>query len=61
MECQLQYIDRQIDKVQESMKELQLVPGTTPKGKGIEKNQILLQKQYWVGQQTDEIDQVPTI
>ena len=43
------------------MKELHLVPGTTPKGKGIMKNQILSQKQLWVGQQTDEIDQAPMI
>ena len=43
------------------MKDLQLVPGTTPKGTGIVSNQILSQKQLWVGQQRDEIDQVPMI
>ena len=45
MKHQLQYIDRWLDKVQESMKELQLVPVTTPKGEGIMKSQILSQKQ----------------
>ena len=43
------------------MKELQLVPGTTPKGKGITRNQILSQKQLWIGQQTDEIDLAPMV
>ena len=38
-----------------------MVSGTTPKGKGIMKNQILSQKQLWVGQQTDEIDQAPMV
>ena len=59
--CQLQYIRGQLDKVHELMKELQLVPGTTPKGKGITRNQILSQKQLWVGQQTDEIDIAPVV
>ena len=61
MKHQLQYIDRWLDKVQESMKELQLVPGTTPKGKGIIRNQNLSQKQLWVGQQRDDIDLAPMV
>ena len=61
MECQLQYIDRQLDKVQELMKELQFVPEITPKGKSIKKNQILSQTQLWVDQQADKIDHMPII
>ena len=61
MKYQLEYIDMWLDKVQELMKELQLVPGTTPKGKEIKRNQILSEKQLWVVQQTDEIDQAPMI
>ena len=30
------------------MREMQLGPGTTPKGKGMTRNQILAQKQLWV-------------
>ena len=37
------------------MKELQVVPGTTPKGEGMTRNDILAQKQLWV----DETDLVP--
>ena len=36
---------------------MQLVPGTTPKGKSITRNQILAQKQLWV----DEMDLAPMI
>ena len=39
------------------MKEMKLVPATTPKGKGITKNQILAQKQLWV----DEMGLVPVV
>ena len=48
MRQQLQYIDTQLDKMQESMKELQVVPETAPKGKSITGNHILAQKQLWV-------------
>ena len=34
------------------MKEMQLILGTTPKGKSVTRNQILAQKQLWV----DEMD-----
>ena len=43
--------------VQESMREMQLVPGTIPKGKGMTRNQILAEKQLWV----DELDLVPMV
>ena len=34
------------------MREMQLVPGINPNGKGMTRNQILAQKQLWV----DEMD-----
>ena len=61
MNHQLQYIDRWLDKVQDLMKELQLVPGTIPKGTGVTRNQILSQKQLWIGQQTDDVDLAPMV
>ena len=50
MKCQIHYIDRQLGKMQESMKELQVIPETTPKGKGMTGNHSLAWKQLWINE-----------
>ena len=39
------------------MRGLQVVPGTTPKGKSMTRNHILVQKQFWV----NKADLAPTV
>ena len=46
----MHYIDRILDRMQESMKELQVIPETTPKGKGMTRNHSLALKQLWVNE-----------
>ena len=48
MRWQIHYIDRQLDRMQELMKELQIIPETTPKGEGMTGNHSLAPKQVWV-------------
>ena len=54
---QIHYIDRQLDRMQEWMKELQVIPETTPKGKGMTGNHPLATNQLWV----NETELVPIV
>ena len=50
MRSQIHYIDSQLDRMQESMKELHVIPETTPNGEGMTRNHSLALKHLWVNE-----------